>query len=108
MKGAGFSEADLDLLFEALGSMFEHDRSAARGEMATRKLVIFRHASASALGSAQAHDLFARVTAKRVHQFQTCEIGANTDNLPPARQFEDYAIAIDRDGLSEGVELIER
>src|SRR5690606_34564457 len=42
----GFSDADLDLLFEALENMFEHDRSAARGEMATRKLVIFKHASA--------------------------------------------------------------
>ena len=52
IKGTGFSDADLDLLFEALSNMFEHDRSAARGEMATRKLVIFRHASA--LGNAQA------------------------------------------------------
>ena len=41
----GFSQDDLDLLFEAIGSMFEHDRSAARGEMATRKLIIFRHAN---------------------------------------------------------------
>lgn len=106
VKGTGFSEADLDLMFEALGSMFEHDRSAARGEMATRKLIVFRHANA--LGSAQAHDLFARVTTKRVHQGQTYEIGENTDNLPPARHFEDYAIAIDRDGFPEGVELIER
>ena len=45
VKGTGFSDADLDLLFEALTNMFEHDRSAARGEMATRKLVVFRHAS---------------------------------------------------------------
>ena len=46
----GFSEDDLDLLFEALKAMFEHDRSAARGEMASRKLIVFEHASA--LGNA--------------------------------------------------------
>ena len=50
-KGTGFTTADLDLLFTALGEMFEHDRSAARGEMTTRRLVIFRHSSA--LGSAR-------------------------------------------------------
>src|SRR5205823_7810634 len=52
----GFSESDLALLFEALETMFEHDRSAARGEMASRKLVIFKHANA--LGNAPAHSLF--------------------------------------------------
>ena len=41
-KGTGFSNPDLDLLFEALGTMFEHDRSAARGEMTTCKLIVFR------------------------------------------------------------------
>ena len=46
--------------------MFEHDRSAARGEMATRKLVVFRHASA--LGNAPAQELFARVKTWRVYQ----------------------------------------
>jgi CRISPR-associated protein Csd2 len=66
VKGTGFSDADLELLFEALGQMFEHDRSAARGEMATRKLIVFRHATA--LGNAQAHSLFDRVKTWRVHQ----------------------------------------
>ena len=49
----GFSEADLALLYEALESMFEHDRSAARGEMAMRKLILFKHGSV--LGKAPAH-----------------------------------------------------
>jgi CRISPR-associated protein Csd2 len=62
-KGTGFTDEDLELLFTALGEMLEHDRSAARGEMATRKLVIFRHASA--LGSAHAQDLFGRVMVRR-------------------------------------------
>lgn len=106
-KGTGFSEADLELLFEALGSMFEHDRSAARGEMATRKLVVFRHAGA--LGNAQAHTLFDRVTARRHHQGETHPIGdPRTDNWPAARRFQDYAIAVDRGGLPDGVEVIER
>ena len=66
IKGTGFSEADLNLLFEALWNMFEHDRSAARGEMCARKLVVFRHASP--LGIAHAEKLFARVKPWRVHK----------------------------------------
>ncbi|HYZ62816.1 MAG TPA: type I CRISPR-associated protein Cas7, partial [Acetobacteraceae bacterium] len=106
-KGTGFSEADLDLLFEALGSMFEHDRSAARGEMATRRLVVFRHASA--LGNARAQDLFGRVKTCRVHKGDRHAIGdERTDNWPVARSFDDYAITVDRDALPEGIEVIER
>lgn len=106
-KGTGFSEADLELLFEALTNMFEHDRSAARGEMATRRLVVFRHAGA--LGNAPAHALFDRVAVQRRHKGETHPIGdARTDNWPVARGFEDYAITIDREGLPAGVEVIER
>lgn len=107
VKGTGFSEADLDLLFEALANLFEHDRSAARGEMATRKLVIFRHASA--LGNAQAHELFDRVETWRLFKGERHKPGdERLDNAPPARSFADYAITIDRDGLPEGIEIIER
>jgi CRISPR-associated protein Csd2 len=107
VKGTGFSEADLDLLFEALTNMFEHDRSAARGEMATRKLVVFRHACA--LGNAHAHELFARVKTWRAFKGARHPIGAEeTDNWPAARSFDDYAITVDRSGLPETVEVIER
>jgi CRISPR-associated protein Csd2 len=107
VKGTGFSDADLELLFEALGSMFEHDRSAARGEMTTRKLVVFRHATP--LGNAHAHDLFGRVKTWRVHKGERRTIGADEiDNWPAARAFEDYAITVDRDGLPDAVEIIER
>jgi len=107
VKGTGFSEADLDLLFEALANLFEHDRSAARGEMATRKLVIFRHASA--LGNAQAHELFDRVETWRLFKGERHKPGdERLDNAPPARSFADYTITIDRDGLPEGIEIIER
>ena len=102
----GFSKADLALLFEALGSMFEHDRSAARGEMTTRKLIVFRHENA--LGNAPAHALFDRV---RIGRTVDGEFRALDDrglgNLPPARKFADYTVQIDRDGLPEGVEVLE-
>lgn len=107
VKGTGFSEDDLELLWQALGNMFDHDRSAARGEMASRKLILFRHQSA--LGNAQAQGLFDRVKTHRVHQGSVQEIGSPaTDNWPPARKWEDYKITIDREGLPVGVELIER
>jgi CRISPR-associated protein Csd2 len=104
---AGFDEEDLELLLQALAQMFDHDRSAARGEMATRKLIVFKHESA--LGNAPAHVLFDAI-----------KIGRNVDgifrdlkdeglnNLPPARVFSDYAITIDRELIPAGVEVIER
>ena len=105
-KGTGFTEADLALLFEALGSMFEHDHSAARGEMTTRRLIAFRHASA--LGNARAQDLFARVTVRRNHHGSLCEIGARElDNAGPARRFEDYDVQVDKAGLPDGIELLD-
>lgn len=102
----GFAQADLELLFEALTSMFEHDRSAARGEMSSRKIVAFKHASA--LGNAAAHDLFNRVTVRRKFGDDLYDLGSDRlDNLPPARRFADYAVSVDRDGLPEGVEVLE-
>jgi len=107
VKGTGFSEDDLDLLFEALKGMFGHDRSAARGEMASRKLIVFRHASA--LGNASASELFKRVTTWRVFKGERYEPGDdNLDNVPPARSFSDYDIKIDREKLPGGLEIIER
>lgn len=101
----GFSRGDLDLLFEAIGSMFEHDRSAARGEMATRKLIVFRHENP--LGNAPAHRLFERVEIGRNVDGDFREIDARLDNLPPARKFADYAIRIDHADLPAGVEILE-
>lgn len=111
IKGTGFSEDDLELLWQALGNMFDHDRSAARGEMASRKLILFRHESK--LGNAQAQSLFDRVKTQRVYQGAAHDIGSegyykNTDNWPPARKWEDYRVTIDREGLPTGVEIIER
>lgn len=106
-KGTGFSEDDLELLWQALGNMFDHDRSAARGEMATRKLIVFRHESK--LGNAQAQSLFDRVKTWRVHAGSRQDIGSPaTDNWPPARSWTDYAVTVDAEGLPAGVEVIER
>jgi CRISPR-associated protein Csd2 len=90
----GFSDEDLELLWEALVNMFEHDRSAARGMMTTRKLVIFKHASK--LGNAPAHTLFDRVKITR------------RDASKPTRAYEDYDVNIVGTGLPAGVEIIEK
>ena len=105
-KGTGFSDEDLRLFFEALWSMFEHDRSASRGEMAARKLYVFRHASA--LGSTHAEKLFDRVKVRRAHQGSVREIDApETDNWPPARKYTDYAVDLERADWPDGVEVLE-
>jgi CRISPR-associated protein Csd2 len=90
----GFGEDDLDLFWDALCGIFEHDRSAARGLMATQKLVIFKHDSA--LGNAPAHLLFKRVSVNR------------TDDTKPARDFSDYQLAIDETNLPAGITIIKK
>jgi len=90
----GFNDDDLGLFWEALCNMFDHDRSAARGKMAARKLFVFKHTSA--LGNAHAHTLFEMISASRAR-----------DDKAPARQFSDYSIEVMED-MPEGVELIEK
>lgn len=85
-KQTGFSQEDLDLFWEALCNMFEHDRSAARGLMSTRRLIIFKHESP--LGNKPAHELFARVTHRRI-------------TTGPARDFSDYQILLDEQPVTE-------
>jgi CRISPR-associated protein Csd2 len=90
----GFSEEDLKLFWEALSNMFEHDRSAARGEMNVRKLVVFEHESK--LGKHPAHKLFERVQVSRAN-----------DPGKPARNFADYKVTVDKD-LIDGVRVDEK
>jgi CRISPR-associated protein Csd2 len=90
----GFSEDDLELLWEALVNMFEHDRSAARGLMGTRKLFILEHTSK--MGDAPVQQLFDAITVKRLKENK------------PARDFSDYTVAVDKDRIPQGVTLIER
>jgi CRISPR-associated protein Csd2 len=102
----GFTDGDLSFLWDSLRSMFEHDRSAARGEMASRKLIVFEHASP--LGNAPAHDLFDRVRIERVSDGEAYPLGdKRLDNAPPARRFADYRVTVDREGLPDGVTIKE-
>lgn len=93
-KGTGFSQDDLDLLFEALTNMFEHDRSAARMEMNAQRLIVFKHATV--FGNHPSHKLFDRV---KVAPLSGIEI---------PRKFSDYSVTIDLENLPAGVEIIEK
>lgn len=90
-KTTGFSEDDLELLWEAVLNMFENDRSAARGKMAVRELIIFEHNSE--LGNAPAWKVFDTVKVER----------ANKDDNSPARAYSDYVVSVDEAALPEGV-----
>lgn len=106
-KGTGFSEDDLDLLWTALEQMFDHDRSAARGEMTARRLILFKHDNA--LGNAPAHKLFERVKVRRFSDGERYEPGdRRTHNLPPARAYSDYAVDVDTHEVPDGVQIVER
>jgi CRISPR-associated protein Csd2 len=87
----GFSSADLELFWQALMQMFEHDRSAARGLMSARGLYVFEHDSA--LGNAPAHALFDLIEVKR------------NDGVEAARQFGHYAVVVKDAKLPTGVTL---
>ena len=103
-RGTGFSEEDLKLFWTALEQMFDHDRSAARGEMTARRLILFKHDST--LGNAPAHRLFERVTVKRVFDAEAHDPGDH--RLPPARSYSDYAVHVDQSDLPVGVAVIDR
>lgn len=91
----GFAEADVELLWESLVNMFEHDRSASRGEMAARKLIVFKHDSA--MGNAPAHQLFDLVKVERKDL---------SDDRPPARSFSDYKVTVE--AAPDGVTVVNR
>ena len=88
----GFSEEDLALFWQAIRNMFEHDRSAARGEMTMRKLIIFKHADK--LGNAPAHELFDLVKVEKLIPLEE-----------PARAFSHYKIDI-TGAVPQGVEVL--
>jgi CRISPR-associated protein Csd2 len=88
-RATGFGEADLALLWQALAQMFEHDRSASRGFMATRGLYVFEHESP--LGNAPAHELLERIQVQELQK--------------PARRFSDFRVAVNEANLPHGVTL---
>ena len=93
-KVTGFSEEDLELLWEAIINMFEHDHSAARGKMAVRRLIVFKHSRE--LGDCPSYKLFDAVEVKR------------KEGVEFARQYSDYEIAIHREQIPESVEVMDK
>ena len=91
-KVTGFSEDDLTLLWEAIINMFEHDHAAARGNMAVKKLIVFKHATE--LGNAPAYKLFDTIKVER------------KEGVEVARSFNDYIVEVAEDKIPEGVECI--
>lgn len=89
----GFNEDDLTLLWDALLNMFEHDHSAARGKMSSRKLIIFEHDSV--LGNAPSHKLFEMISIER------------KDTSSPPRSFDDYIVKVNHNLKPAGVNIIE-
>lgn len=88
-KVTGFSEEDLQLLWQAIINMFEYDHSAARGNMAVRELIVFKHASE--LGNAPAYKLFDTISVKR------------KEGVIAPRSFSDYEVRVQNDKLPEGI-----
>ncbi len=91
-KVTGFSEDDLSLLWEAIINMFEHDHSAARGKMAVRELIVFKHESE--LGNAPSHKLFELVKVERENK-----------SAPP-RSYSEYKVNISEEEIPDGVTLM--
>ena len=90
-KVTGFSEEDLELLWEAIINMFEHDHSAARGKMAVRELIVFKHSKE--LGDCPAYKLFDAVEVKR-----------KEDVIYP-RKYQDYIVNIHEDKIPDSIEM---
>lgn len=88
-KTTGFSQEDLELLWQAILNMFEYDRSAARGKMAVRELIVFKHDSE--LGSAPAHKLFDLVKVQK------------KEGVDTPHGYSDYTVAVDESRLPDGV-----
>ena len=92
-RQTGFTDDDLKLFWDALLNMFDHDRSAARGEMAAQKLIVFKHESP--LGNTPAQKLFRLVKVEKI-----------CGDAPP-RSFSDYKVIIDEGDCPDGVDIIE-
>lgn len=90
-KVTGFSEEDLDLLWEAIINMFENDHSAARGKMAVRELIVFKHSKE--LGDCPAYKLFDAVEVKK------------KEDVEYPRKYNDYIVDIHYDTIPESVEV---
>ena len=93
-KVTGFSEEDLELLWEAIVNMFEHDHSAARGKMAVRRLIVFKHSKE--LGDCPSYKLFDAVEVKR------------KEDVVYPRKYQDYEVTVHQDQIPSSVEVSEK
>ena len=93
-KVTGFSEDDLELLWQAIINMFENDHSAARGKMAVRELIVFKHSKE--LGDCPAYKLFESVEVTR------------KEGIQYARKYEDYTVRIHEDRIPDTVEMMRK
>ena len=93
-KVTGFSEEDLELLWEAIINMFEHDHSAARGKMSVRELIVFRHSRE--LGDCPSYRLFDAVTVNR------------KENVIYPRKYQDYTVSIDETQIPDTVTMMRK
>lgn len=116
--GTGFSEDDLELLWEALCNMYDHDRSSSKGMMACRKLFVFKHVGTDSdseqrkrqavLGCAPAHKLLDYTKTNGEEKHPGTAIIEITKLAETPRRFSDYSITLHRDRVPAGVELIEK
>ena len=90
-KVTGFSEDDLELLWEAIINMFEHDHSAARGKMAVRELIVFKHSKE--LGDCPAYKLFDAIEVSK------------KDGVIYPRKYQDYEVKIHEEQIPDTVEM---
>lgn len=93
-KVTGFSEEDLELLWEAIVNMFEIDHSAARGKMAVRRLIVFKHSKE--LGDCPSYQLFDAVEVKK------------KEEVVYPRKYTDYSVSVDKEQIPDTVEIIEK
>lgn len=93
-KVTGFSEDDLELLWEAIINMFEHDRSAARGKMSVRELIVFKHSSE--LGNYPAYKLFDSVKVSK------------KETIVYPRGYQDYVVNICEELIPDSVKMIRK
>jgi len=87
----GFSDEDLDLFLNSLTQMFDHDRSASRGEMSACRLIVFKHETA--LGNSPAKKLFALVKVKAKPEVEV------------PRSFDDYEVTVNEADCPKGIEI---
>lgn len=110
-EGTGFSEKDLDLFWEALENMFDHDRSASKGFMSCRKLIIFKHVGTDSDPDPEKRRRQAKMGCCPAHRL--LDLGSvvevsRKDPTRSARNFDDYEVTVHRDRVPPGIEMIER